>query len=170
VILGDTILVTLRDRIPAAPQTGGRPLPRDGWRLEGSDPDVAHVADGDLATHWTTATFDRPTFLRVDLGREIHVSGVRLRVGVHLREYPHAWELWGSSDGTTWRRLGGEQPTAPPFASYRSDHRAIEIDLLVPPAEVRQLELRVPKESTFVVFDGHSLGYWGVHELDVLGQ
>jgi hypothetical protein len=171
VMLDGTMLVTLPPTPPPhASPAAGRPLPRDGWRLEGSDPDAARAADGDLATHWTAATFDRPTYLRVDLGAERRVTGVRLQLAMHLREFPHAWEAWGSRDGAAWERLGGEPLTPPPFASYERDHRAIEIDLPFPPASVRLLEIRVPPENPFVVFDGHSTGVWGVHELEVLGD
>jgi hypothetical protein len=168
--IGDTLLVTLPPPRPAPPPPAGRPLARDGWRLEASDPGATLAVDGDLATHWTAATFDRPTFLRVDLGREERVTGVRLRLAMHLREYPHAWEAWGSTDGAAWTRLGGEALTPPPFASYRRDHRAIEVDLPMPPAGVRWLEIRVPPEKTFAVFDRHGQGTWGVHELEVLGE
>lgn len=170
VVLGDTMLVTLARTPPTAPGLAGRPLPRAGWRLDGSDPDAGLAADGDLATHWTAATFDRPTFLRVDLGREARVAGIRLRLAMHLREFPHAWEAWGSRDGAAWERLGGQAITPPPFASYQRDHRAIEIDLPVTPATVRQLEIRVPPQKTFAVFDSHGLGTWGVHELELLGE
>jgi hypothetical protein len=166
--IGDAILVTL-PRVPRArPPLDGRPIPRDGWRLDASDPGVRAAADGDLATHWTAATIDRATFLRVDLGTAHEVTGVRLELGPHLREYPHAWELRGSRDGDTWTVLGGAQPTRPPFGSYRRDHRAIVLDLPVTPATIRVLELRVPGQPSVSVFGSHTNKTWGVHEIVVL--
>jgi hypothetical protein len=170
-MVGDTLLVTLPHRAPTEQPPAGVPLPRDGWRLDGSDPGVERAVDGDPTTHWTTATYDRPTFLRIDLGRDARVTGVRLRLGLHYREYPFAWEAWGSTDGTHWERLGGQgREMPPPFAAYVRDHRAVDVDLAFPPATVRMLELRVPPERTFGAFDSHGLGAWGVHELEVLGE
>jgi hypothetical protein len=78
--------------------------------------------------------------------------------------------VWGSRDGTAWERRGGERPTFPPFASYRRDHRAIELDLPLAAADLRFVEIRVPPQNEFIVFDQHSAGTWGVHELVVLGR
>jgi hypothetical protein len=155
---------------PVVKPVDGRPLPRETWRLEASDPDAARAADGDTTTHWTAATIDRETFLRVDLGAEHDVTGVRLELGPHIREYPHAWELRGSRDGASWTVLGHEQPTRPPFASYRRDHRAIALDLPMTPASVRILELRVPPQPFLSIFGSHGGGTWGVHELVVFAR
>lgn len=170
VTLGDATLFTLHGASAPAPPLEGEPLPRDGWRLEGSDPDAARAADGDLATHWTAATLDRPTFLRVDLGQPRHVTGLRLAFGPHVREYPHAWEVWGSLTDVTWTRLGGERPTTPPFASYGRDHRAVVLELPFDESDVRYVELRVPAQPPIALFDAHGDGRWGVHELDVVGR
>jgi hypothetical protein len=166
--LGNTVLVQLGRGAAPAPLAGS-PLPRDGWRVEASDPGAELVVDGDLATHWTAPIVDHASFLRVDLGKEQRVMGVRLRLGMHFREYPEAWEVWGSSDGVAWDRLGGSRPTMPPFASYLRDHRAVDLDLPLRPADVRLLEVRVPAENALVFLVGHGRGTWGVHELDILG-
>lgn len=168
--LDDILLVHLGHGPDPRPPLSGRPLPRDGWRLEGSDPGADAAVDGDLATHWITRTIGRPTFLRVDLGAPQVVTGIRLRLGPHLREYPHAWEVWGSPDGVAWEQLGGERPTQPPFTSYRRDHRAIELDLPMRQTSVRALEIRVPLQNDFVHFVGHGTGTWGIHELAILGR
>jgi len=168
-LLGDMMLVHLGHGPDPRPPLGGRALPRDGWRLEGSDPGAAAAIDDDLGTHWLTQTIGRPTFLRIDLGRAQMVNGIRLQLGPHIREYPHAWEVWGSRDGTAWERLNGERPTQPPFASYRRDHRAVDLDLPFGSTEERLLEIRVPPENAFVFFGGHGTGAWGVHEIAVLG-
>ncbi len=166
-LVGDYQLVAVGDPGAVKAPLVGTPIAHDGWRLEGSDPDASLAVDGDLRTHWTTKTIDRPTFLRIDLGSEHRVSGARLAFGPHIRDYPHAWELWGSRDGSNWERLGGEKPTLPPFASYRRDHRNVSLDLPVPPTTVRLVEIRVPPQNVFVFFDGHGDGTWGVHELEI---
>jgi hypothetical protein len=58
----------------------------------------------------------------------------------------------------------------PPFASYVHDHRAVDVVLPFDPATARLLEIRVPAQKTFAIFDSHGLGTWGVHELEVLGE
>jgi len=167
--LGDVLLVRLgRGPLPLPPLEG-HALAHDGWRLEGSDPGAELAVDGDLGTHWVAQAIERPTFLRVDLRAQSRVTGVRLRLGLHFREYPQAWEVWGSRDGTDWTRLGGRSPTMPPFASYRRDHRAVELDLPLVAADVRYLEIRVPAQNAMVFFASHGTGTWGVHELVVLG-
>jgi hypothetical protein len=167
VVFGDVVVLNVGNRPgPRAPLRGA-PLPPNDWRLAGSDPDTARAVDGDVATHWTTRTFDRPTFLRIDLGAEHHVTGVRLALGPHIREFPHAWEVWAWRVGGKWERLGGERATRPPFASYVHDHRAIVLDLSLREADARFVEIRVPAESPLALFASHGDGTWGVHELSV---
>ncbi len=165
--LGDTIVVNLGNPPEPPAPLAGAPLPSTGWRLEGSDPGVERAVDGDVATHWTAKTFDRPSFLRVDLGAEHRVTGVRIALGPHIREFPHAWEAWGSRVDGPSEQLGGERVTHPPFASYLRDHRAIVLDLRLREAVVRFLELRVPPESPLALFASHGDGTWGIHELAI---
>jgi hypothetical protein len=167
--LGDVVVLDVgKPPQPRAPLQGS-PLPTDVWRLAGSDPGVERAIDGDLATHWTTKTFGRPTFLRIDLGAEPRVTGVRLALGPHIREFPHAWEAWGWRIGGSWERLGGERITRPPFASYLRDHRAIVLDLPLLETDARFIELRVPLEP-LALFASHGDGTWGIHELMVYAR
>lgn len=170
VTLGDTIVVNLGNPPEPPAPLDGAPLASAGWRLAGSDPGVERAVDGDVATHWTAKTIDRPTFLRVDLGEEHRVSGVRIALGPHVREFPHRWEAWGWRVGGTWEQLGGERVTHPPFASYLRDHRAIVLDLRLREATVRFLELRVPPESPLALFASHGDGTWGIHELAIYAR
>jgi hypothetical protein len=166
--VGGDLLFAIDPRPDDPPPLAGRALAREGWRLDGSDPDVSRAVDGDLRTHWTAQALDRPTFLRVDLGGVRPVIGLRLALGRHMREYPHAWQVWGSLDGERWERIGGDDPTDPPFTSYVRDHHAVVLELPLPETSVRFLELRVPALRPIDLFDGHGDGHWGVHELDVL--
>jgi hypothetical protein len=168
--LGDTIVVNLGNPPEPPAPLAGAPLPSAGWRLAGSDPGVERAVDGDLATHWTAKTFDRPSFLRVDLGAEHRVTGVRIALGPHIPEFPHEWEAWGWRVGGTWEQLGGERVTHPPFASYLRDHRAIVLDLRLRESTVRFLELRVPPESPLALFASHGDGTWGIHELAIYAR
>ncbi len=170
VTFGDVVVLNVGNAPEPRAPLEGSPIPTQGWRLEGSDPGAERAADGDLATHWTAKTFGRATFLRVDLGAEHRVTGVRLALGPHLREFPWSWEAWGSRDGSTWQRLGGERLTHPPFASYQRDHRAIVLDLGLIETDVRLIELRVPLEQPLAVFTSHGDGTWGVHEISVYAR
>jgi hypothetical protein len=170
VTFGDVLVMNVGNAPEPRAPLEGAPLPTQGWRLEGSDPGAERAADGDVGTHWTAKTFGRPTFLRVDLGGEHRVTGIRLALGPHFREFPYTWEAWGSRDGSSWQRLGGERLTRPPFASYLADHRAIVLDLSLIETDVRMLELRVPSEHPVAVFASHDDGTWGVHELLVYAR
>jgi hypothetical protein len=167
VTLGDVVVLNIGNPPEPRAPLPGVPLSSDGWRLAGSDSGVERAVDGDLATHWTTKTFGRPTFLRVDLGTEHHVTGLRLALGPHIREFPHSWEVWAWRVGSSWQRLGGERVTRPPFASYVRDHRAIVLDLPLLDADARFVEIRVPTEYPIALFASHGDGTWGIHELSV---
>jgi hypothetical protein len=164
---GDDLVLTIPPA-PPLPEVVGDELDRTRWRLEGSDPGAELAADGDLATEWTGRSDAHESFLRVDLGSEEEVTAVGLGLGPHIREYPRAYRVLASRDGTSWETIGEEHPTLPPLASYRRDHLAIEVPLAVRPTTARWLEIRVPFESPadFSVW-GLSPGYWAVHELHV---
>lgn len=148
-----------------------RNLDRLSWTLRGSGPGAAAAADGDLATHWTPPAGEQDSFLRVDLGAVQTVTGVKLRLGAHGLEFPRAYTVWGSSDGENWESLGGERKTAPPFASYRRNHRDVEMPLLVRPVRTRHLEIRVPaRPAPYRMAFSRPLPNWGVHELEVYGE
>jgi F5/8 type C domain len=151
---------------PAPPRLPPDPsaveLDRRRWVLSGSDPGAALAADGDIATHWLASTPERDTALRIDLGEEHAIAGVTLRVGAHALEYPRSYALWGSRDGDAWTQLGGAPITLPPFASYRRDHRDVEVPLRMEPGTARYLEIRVPPRLGWV-----QPSTWGVHELRV---
>lgn len=155
-------------RRPEATPAPGSPLPHDGWRIEGSEPGAALAADGDVATHWRASSANDDAWLRVDFGREVHVTGVTVDLGMHVLEYPRRYELRASRDGVVWEMLGEELPTIPPFASYRRDHRHVTLPLQARPAVARWIELRVPRYPAGPLVYGD--GIWAVHELVVLAD
>jgi hypothetical protein len=165
--LDDTLVLAV-PRMPARESPGGTPLARDGWRIEGSAPDAVRAADGDLTTHWRATSAREDAWLRVDLGREVHVTGVAVELGMHVLEYPRRYQVRASRDGVVWETLGEEMPTIPPFASYRRDHRHIALTLNVRPGVARWIELRVPKYPAGPLVYGN--GAWAVHELVVLAD
>jgi hypothetical protein len=141
----------------------GRPLPRDGWRFVPPVPGLERALDGDPATHWEASSATGPVTVRVDLGHETRLSAVVLALERHVLEYPRQYAVRGSLDGRTWRQLGAEGPTVPPFASYRRDHRDVRLRLRIEPATVRFLELTVgtyPRDAWW-----YTNGRWGIHEL-----
>ena len=170
VTFGDVVVMNVGNRPEPRAPLPGEPLPTDGWKLRGSDPGAERAADGDLGTHWTAKTFNRETFLSVDLGADRRVTGVRLALGPHIREYPHAWDAWGWRFGAGWKRLGGEHITRPPFASYQRDHRDIVLDWPLLETDVRVLVIKVPPESPLAVFASHGDGTWGAHEISVYAR
>jgi hypothetical protein len=129
--------------------------------LTASEPGAERAADGNLATAWQAPS---GSFLRVDLGRVQVVSGVVLRLGPRILDYPRLYTVLGSDDGATWREIGGEVPAPPPLASYRRDHRDVEMVLAVRPGRARLLEIRVAAYSP----GAYARNRWAVHELQVL--
>lgn len=151
--------------VRATPAAPGRELDRRRWVLEGSSSGASRAADGDLATHWTTSVDGRDSVLRIDLGEVDTIGGVTLRMGAHAVEYPRGYTVWASDDGATWRQLGGAPITLPPFASYRRDHRDVEVPLQMSPGRARYLEIRVPARLAWTLPPS-----WGVHELRVFAS
>src|SRR5262249_11088408 len=143
--IGSDLVVEVPPGPPEPPATPpGVELDHRGWTLSGSDPGAARAADGDLATHWVASTPERETALRIDLRAEHVVPAVPLRMGAHATEYPRSYSVWASRDGASWTELGGAPATLPPFASYRRDHRNVEVPLAMEPGTARYLEIRVP--------------------------
>jgi hypothetical protein len=165
--LDDTLVLAVPHRPrPEVPE--GAPLGRDGWRLEGSASDAALAADGDVATHYRATSAEADAWLRVDLGREVRVTGVVVDLGIHVLEYPRIYEVRASRDGVAWETIGGENPTIPPFASYRRDHRHVTLPLRMRPTVARWIEVRVPAYPGSPLLYGR--GFWAVHELVVLAD
>jgi hypothetical protein len=163
--LDDTVILAVPPplRQPLAPL--GPELSREGWRGEATAPGIERALDGDLATHWRASHAKRHVRVRLDLGRETAVGAVLLELGQHLLEYPRRYQLRASRDGHTWKVVGRESPTLPPFASYRRDHRRTTLRLRMEPTTARWLELRVPVQPSGAWM--YSDGRIGIHEIRV---
>lgn len=151
-----------------ASQPRGSELDRGAWRLEGSTPGAMLAADGDLATHWTPEPGARESFLRVELPSRAWITGITLRLGPHILEFPRGYTIWVSDDALTWKQIGGETGTVPPLASYRHDHLDVELPLRIDAAPARFVEIRVPARSApFRLWSNRPAPSWGVHELRI---
>jgi glucosylceramidase len=82
-----------------------------------SDPccsgDVAtHAVDDDATTRWSTGTGQTPgQYLQVDLGRAHRVSRFVLDTGASTGDYPRAYTVTTSTDGTHWTDAGSGSGT-----------------------------------------------------------
>jgi hypothetical protein len=162
------LVVEIPQVTPRLPEARGHELDGRAWRLEGSAPGVERAADGDAGTHWTPDPGARASFLRIALPSRTRITELRLRLGAHVLEFPRSYTVWASDDGVTWRQIGGEVETMPPFVSYRRDHLDIELALRVRPAWTRYLEIRVPAApAPFHLWASLPVPNWGVHELRV---
>ncbi|MCL8017275.1 alpha-L-fucosidase [Streptomyces sp. AS02] len=61
------------------------------------------TVDGSTSTHWTAADGDEAPWLKVDLGKDVSLTGARIVWEVDDTNYQYRIE--GSSDGATWTTL-----------------------------------------------------------------
>lgn len=100
---------------PGAPRPAPalRALSPTGWTATAnpagpSDPccsgDVAaHAVDDDASTRWSSGASQAPgQYLQVDLGRAVPVTKFVLDTGASTGDYPRAYTVTASTDGTTW--------------------------------------------------------------------
>jgi hypothetical protein len=160
--IGSALVLTIPPSPLPAPSPSGERLPPDRWRLEGSAPGADAAADGDLTTHWMARVDASDSYLRIDLGAEEIVTDLTLRLGPHVLEYPRQYRVLSSREGEDWDLAGSANLTPPPFASYRRDHRDVEVPLQISTTRARYLEIRVPQRSMI-----RAPAVWGVHELQV---
>jgi glucosylceramidase len=99
-------------------QPSGRPSLREldpsGWTASANPPgpsdpccqnDVAaNAVDDDASTRYSTGTGQAPgQYLQVDLGRAAPLRRIVFDTGVNTGDYPRAYTVTVSRDGTTWR-------------------------------------------------------------------
>jgi mono/diheme cytochrome c family protein len=126
---------------------------RKKWKLLTShNPDsLANCIDDDPATRWDTRKEQGPgMWLQVELPSAEAIAGVELECGRSPQDSPRRFEVEGSGDGKTWRKLA--QGAGKPSLTTVSFSR---------PATVRFLRIRQ---------EGRYPGkFWSIHELNLLG-
>jgi glucosylceramidase len=84
--------------------------------------DVANAVDDDATTRWTTGAAQTPgQWLQVDLGSTETIRRVVLDTGADRGDFPRGYELYTSTDGTTW--------SAAPAASGAGSGQLTTIDI-----------------------------------------
>jgi hypothetical protein len=169
--LDDAVVV----EVPAATDAPEAPpcceLAPARWRVSASAPGAELAADGDLRTHWQPPPSSGDSALRIELDAPSWITGVTLRFGPHVLDFPRRYSVWASLDGASWARIGEEPRVAPPWTSYRRDHRDIELALRFRPVAARWVEIRVPAGATPPRHPLTApLANWGVHELRVYAR
>jgi glucosylceramidase len=72
-----------------------------------TDDVASHAVDDDATTRWSTgAAQTSGQYLQVDFGRALAVKRVVLDTGANTGDYPRAYSVSTSSDGTTWTDAG----------------------------------------------------------------
>jgi mono/diheme cytochrome c family protein len=125
---------------------------RSGWKLSAShNPGtLARCVDGDPASRWDSAKEQGPgMWFQVELPSAREIAGIELECAASPNDSPTQYEIEGSLDGKSWKKLSQGKGT--PSCSVVS---------FSPPASVRFLKIHQK---------GRKPGkYWSIHELTLL--
>ena len=80
-------------------------LDRSDWKIKAShhSDNTAAMADGNRATRWSTRQPQQPgQWIAIDLGQGALINSVEIDSTGSKQDYPVAWELEVSDDGTDW--------------------------------------------------------------------
>ncbi len=102
---------------PPAPAPAETALDPYGWSATANpngptdqcctDDVASHAVDDDATTRWSTGAAQAPgQYLQVDLGRAVAVSRLVLDTGPSTGDYPRAFSVSTSPDGSTWTDAG----------------------------------------------------------------
>lgn len=132
-----------------------QPLPnRKDWKLTASHnaKELARAIDGDIETRWDTRKPQSPDmWLQIELPAETDISGLTLDTGKSRGDWPRAYTIEFSKNGTEWEK---------PALQGKGDVSVIDYLL---PKPARTKFIRVSQL-------GSTPGtFWSIHELDVLG-
>jgi hypothetical protein len=153
-------LLPARSTRPDAPRGGACPIA--GVTASAGQRQAGNLADGDLATRWTTDTAQAPgQHLVVDLGAVRPVTGVELALGAGEGDFPRRLEVEASRDGAAWTTVWSGGTGALAAVGTLGDPRRKPIRIPLAAAETRYLRLTQR---------GHDRRFpWSVAELTVLG-
>ena len=121
------------------------------WKL-GRAKELGHAIDGDIETRWDTRKPQSPDmWLQIELPAETDISGLTLDTGKSRGDWPRAYTIEFSKNGTEWEK---------PALQGKGDVSVIDY-LLPKPART--------KFSRISQLGSTPGTYWSIHELDVLG-
>ena len=125
-------------------------LAAEPMRATASTPaDAANAVDDDATTRWATGAAQAPgQWLELDLGATETVRRVVLDTGADRTDFPRGYELYASTDGSTWSLV----------ATGAGDGQLTTID--IPPTATRHL--RVVQTAT-------AAQWWSVADVRVYG-
>ena len=92
--------------------------------------DAANAVDDDATTRWASGAAQAPgQWLEVDLGATETIRRVVLDTGADRTDFPRGYELYASTDGSTWSLV----------ATGAGDRQLTTID--IPPTVARHLRI-----------------------------
>ena len=91
----------------AVPAANPQPLDRSGWSatasVSNSGDTPSNALDGVFATRWSTGQAQTPgIWFQVDMGKVQSFSRIALDCGASGGDYPSAYQVFVSNDGSTW--------------------------------------------------------------------
>ena len=152
--------------LPAAPKPGDEERltdvgDRTAWRADASlNRNLAGLAfDGNLNTGWSTGYPQREgDFFRLDLGSAVELRRVELVLNNNPLDFPRAFIVEGSLDGSQWTRLSENSSFFPPLSrSMIEDFSQYKVDIRFGPFQVRYLRIRLTRS--------HEARHWSINEI-----
>jgi len=138
-----------------------RPLSRAGWKATASvnAENAMKAIDDRLLTRWDSGGNQRKgQFFVLELGRSEILSGLRLRIGSSVQDYPRAFRVELSGDGQEWRTVASSDKTVLSILSFL-DPKNLGLEVTFPAQEARFV--RINNDGQDDVY------YWSIHELEV---
>ena len=99
----DTYWWTIVDLNVLYESTASIPLDRSGWILSGSGIHFSDAIDNKSGTCWTTNAIQaNGQYLEINMGSPKTFSSLRMDAYGNYWDYPRAYEVYVSNDGTNW--------------------------------------------------------------------
>jgi endo-1,3(4)-beta-glucanase len=126
---------------------------RSAWKLTAShnEKELPKAIDGDLETRWDTRAPQAPgMWLQIDLPEAKEIVGLILDQGKSRNDYPRAYRIELSQNGTDWEK---------PILEGHEESRSTEY---IFPRTSLAKSLRITQLGKTKV------NYWSVHEMQIL--